>query len=71
MNKFKDFMIRKRFSSRTIEAYTSLVASFTTVLKNRNPEDLIVENNVYLLPHLLIFAKSLKVNLDQQDVEML
>lgn len=40
MNKFKDFMIRKRYSSRTIEAYTSLVGSFLSILKSRNPNEL-------------------------------
>lgn len=33
-------MIRKRYSSRTVEVYTSLVRSFLSVLKNRNPNDL-------------------------------
>lgn len=40
MHKFKDFMIRKRYSPRTIEAYSSLVASFLAVLKNKNPDKL-------------------------------
>lgn len=40
MNKFKDFMIRRRYSPRTIEMYTSLVGFYLSVLKNRNPENL-------------------------------
>ena len=40
MNKLKDFMIRKRYSPRTIEVYTGLVGSFLSVLENRNPNDL-------------------------------
>lgn len=40
MNKLKDFIIRKRYSPRTIEVYTGLVGSFLSVLKNRNPNDL-------------------------------
>ena len=39
MNKFKDFMTRRRYSPRTIEVYTSLVRSYLTVLKNRNAND--------------------------------
>lgn len=44
MNKFKDFMTRRRYSPRTIEVYTSLVSSFLTVLKNRNAADLTDED---------------------------
>ena len=33
-------MIRRRYSPRTIEVYTSLVSSYLTVIKNRNPDDL-------------------------------
>ncbi len=40
MRKFKDYMIRKRYSPRTIEAYSSLVSSFISVLKNNNPAGL-------------------------------
>ncbi|MGM0739016.1 MAG: site-specific tyrosine recombinase/integron integrase [Bacteroidota bacterium] len=40
MRKFKDFMIRKRYSHRTIDAYSSLVGSFLSVLKNNNPAGL-------------------------------
>jgi len=44
MNKFKDFMTRRRYSPRTIEVYTSLVRSYLSVLKNRNPNDLTDED---------------------------
>ena len=49
MNKFKDFMIRRRYSPRTIEVYTSLVGLYLSVLKNRNPDDLTDEDigNLY------------------------
>lgn len=33
-------MIRRRYSPRTIEVYTSLVGSYLSVLKNRNPADI-------------------------------
>lgn len=44
MNKFKDFMTRRRYSHRTIEVYTSLVGSYLSVLKNRNPDELTDED---------------------------
>ena len=44
MNKFKDFMTRRRYSPRTIEVYTSLVSSYLAVLKNRNANDLTDED---------------------------
>jgi hypothetical protein len=44
MNKFKDFMTRRRYSPRTIEVYTSLVGLYLSVLKNRNPDDLTDED---------------------------
>ncbi|MDI6402915.1 phage integrase N-terminal SAM-like domain-containing protein, partial [Balneolaceae bacterium ANBcel3] len=44
MNKLKDFMIRRRYSPRTIEVYTSLVRSYLSVLKNRNADDLTDED---------------------------
>lgn len=37
-------MMRRRYSSRTIEVYTRLVDSFLSVLKNRNPNDLTDED---------------------------
>ena len=44
MNKFKDFMTRRRYSPRTIEVYISLVGSYLSVLKNRNANDLTDED---------------------------
>ena len=49
-------MMRRRYSSRTVEVYTSLVGSFLSVLKNRNPNDLTDEDigryitRFYVLP---------------------
>lgn len=40
MNKLKDFMIRRRYSPRTIEVYTSLVGSYLSILKKRDPADI-------------------------------
>lgn len=44
MTKFKDFLIRRRYSPRTIEVYTSLVGSYLSILKNRNPNELTDED---------------------------
>jgi integrase/recombinase XerD len=40
MTTFKDYMIRRRYSKRTIDAYTSLINTFLTVLKTINPDEL-------------------------------
>ena len=40
MQKFNDYMMRRRYSPRTIETYSGLVSSFISVLKSNNPEDL-------------------------------
>jgi len=40
MKNFREYMIRKRYSPRTIESYTALVQSLLTVLKQRDPSEL-------------------------------
>lgn len=37
MNRFVSYMSRRRYSKRTIEAYTALVRNFISVLKGRDP----------------------------------